>query len=149
MKTCNKYNKKHLLDYLQNRLEDEENDELQFHFLQCDSCRRSLENLRRLDKEVEEDIHAYLTSAKTDAIKEPATRTLFWRITASIALLVGLSIGGYFLMQKPDDGDDPGRFPQNGHNSGDTIPGYPKDSLSIEKQVKDSPDFNADSLFIP
>lgn len=137
MADCKIYDDKILIAYLQNRMDREEMNRLQFHLLQCDKCRERLENLRNLADfmDYEEEEIGVPDIASPEDKERSGNRGMVFRMAASVALLIGLSLGGYYLFSpgglNPSI-NNPGPKGNNGQKDSTYIP--PADSLDILKK---------------
>lgn len=89
MSGCKTYNDKMWLDYLQNKLDREELERVQFHLQHCADCRETLKRMRLMAQEI---------NRMSDQERKPSfwKRSVF-RVAATVGLLLALSAGSYFL----------------------------------------------------
>lgn len=149
MSKCNQYDINSLLAYLQHKLSEEENSQLQFHLLKCESCRETLNRIREFGDGCTEDLMKKIddpddNNGENGNTSHPKIKHMnFWQAAASIAVLVVLTIGGHYFFRPPE-----GTIPtiNNGGiiNANDSVIKSDKDSLLISP---DTIKINRDSVF--
>lgn len=90
MSECKLYNEKIWLDYLQNKLDQEEEEAAQFHLLNCPQCRAKLERMRSMVEAMAQE--------PISAKGIPFWLNPVFRVAATVGLLLVLSVSGFYLI---------------------------------------------------
>ena len=134
MNKCPQYTDQSLLAYLQNQMDREATDRLQFHLTQCAVCRERLDGLRRLSGSLTEVMTEDITETETEPSTSlsPRKNRSGWYAAASILLVIGLGIAGYQIFLT-DSGVDPSINPSDPLKNGGDFE-CPIDSCQIHEK---------------
>lgn len=121
MGKCEIYNDEMWQDYLLNKLSWEELEKAQFHLHQCVFCRERLVRMRSMVRDIQD----------TDNEDKKIFRIQpMLRITAAIALILTLSVSGYYFVHLSSDGSTIIVTPPPVHDSFDSAK-IATDSLDV------------------
>lgn len=127
MSGCETYNDKMWLDYLQNKLDREELERVQFHLQNCADCRETLKRMRLMAQGIK-------------MVSNQERKLSFWqlsvfRVAATVGLLLALSVGSYFLYNTSPEIEYPVEVNQPSvYHSIDSLKTEPDSVMIIDKE---------------
>lgn len=102
MERCDQYTDKQFLDYLQDRMEEDEYIAIQFHLAKCAVCRERMRRMRRLCSFLEEDNAGPSSLPISGRTGQSSWRWKnIWKgIAAVCCLLITIGVGFYYRSEK-------------------------------------------------